>query len=246
VRRLFGRGSGDDQGPALNTLLRAALRPWQGFPLREARWPQALGRMLAIRTPWAVLEGLLMWRAFGLMRAEVVSMEGPLWKELLPNLSSELSTADLKGLLNQIPTLPPLSQAWPWIVLSAPLLMISAWAHHAVWDHTFLWLLKGVAKDEKPFRRTLAAEAQALEVGVLAAALGLLQYLPALGPVLGLPLGLVGLWFWGLRGFALAQAHGAPAWKGVLATVLHALVAGCCLLACLFILMLELSLAAAA
>ncbi len=230
----------------MNRLFHAALRPWQGFPLREARWPQAMGRMVLMRTPWAVLEGMLMWRAFGLLRAELVSMESPLWKELLPRLSSEVSAADLKGLLNQIPQLPPLSHVWPWILFAAPILMVSAWAHHAVWDHTFLWLLKGVAKDKKPFHRTLVAEAQALEVGVLAAMLGLLQYLPVLGSALGLPLGLVGLWFWGLRGFALAQAHGAPAWKGVLATVLHALVAGCCLLGCLFILMLELSLAAAA
>jgi hypothetical protein len=41
-------------------------------------------------------------------------------------------------------------------------------------------------------------------------------------------LALVNLWFWGLRGFALAARHGCPPWKGVAATGLHLALLGCC------------------
>lgn len=224
----------------MNPFLRAALRPWEAFPLRTESWPRALARMLAWRVPLAFLEALLAWRALGAFRAEAVSLQGPLWSEVVRRLPEEVSPADLRGWLEQIPAPAPLAAAWPWLLLAAAVGVLGAWAHHAVWDHGCLWLLGGVKKEGPGFRASLGAEAQALEVGALGAALGLLQYLPRLGPWLGLPLGAVGLWFWVLRGFALARAQGAPAWKGAVATVLHALLAGCCLTLLLLMLMLQL------
>ncbi|HQR47505.1 MAG TPA: putative ABC exporter domain-containing protein, partial [Thermoanaerobaculia bacterium] len=44
----------------------------------------------------------------------------------------------------ELPALPGLPQVWPWLLLAAPVLMAGAWLHHAVWDHTCLWMLKGV------------------------------------------------------------------------------------------------------
>ena len=41
------------------------------------------------------------------------------------------------------------------------------------------------------------------------------------------PLGLLGAYFWILRGFALAAFHDCPLWKGIVATLLHILIAAC-------------------
>jgi hypothetical protein len=43
---------------------------------------------------------------------------------------------------------------------------------------------------------------------------------------LGLVLLPVAVYFWVLRGYALAAWHGCPVWKGVVATLLHAFLMG--------------------
>jgi hypothetical protein len=199
--------------------------------------------MAVWRVPIAFLDALLAWRALGILRSEAVSLQGPFWSELLKHLPEEVSPSDLRNLMQQLPAPAPLASAWPWLALATLLGVIGAWVHHAVWDHGCLWILGGIRKGGPGFRASLGAEAQALEVGAFGAALGLLQHLPVLGPWLGLPLSLLGIWFWALRGFALAKAHGAPAWKGVVATLLHALLVGIC--ASLILILLVAQLAAA-
>lgn len=225
----------------MNLWLQAALRPWEAFPLRQEGWPRALGRMLVMRTPWAILELVLMWKALTVTREELISMRGPLWQQVLAQLPSDVSVNDVREMLSHLPAVPLWTSIWPWLVALAPVLVVALWAHHAVWDHTFLWILRGVKKDGPGFKGSMTAEAQALEVGVIGVALGLLQYLPTVGPLLGWPLAAVGLWCWVLRGFALAKAHGAPMWKGVTATLLHGLVAGCCLVGCILVMVLQLA-----
>ena len=78
----------------------------------------------------------------------------------------------------------------------------------------------------KPFRLTLAADAEALKVGVLGAVLDLLSGIPGAGCLFQVLLLPVGIYFWILRGYALAAWHGCPVWKGVVATLLHAFLTG--------------------
>ena len=212
----------------MGELLAAALRPWEAFP----RWAEAppplrigLGRMLRWRLPLACAEGLLGWWSLGSLLKRVPGLMGPPLQALARERG--LDPADLRALLAQLPALPPLSQAWPWLLLAAPLMLLGAWLHHAVWDHGCLWMLGGL-KWNRGFRASLEAEAEALTVGTVGALLGLLGLIPVVGLLLSLPLALVSLWFWGLRGFALAARHGCPAWKGVAATGLHLFLVGCC------------------
>ena len=67
-----------------------------------------------------------------------------------------------------------------------------------------------------------------MQVGALDAVLGFLGFVPLVGPLLGPILALVGAYFWVMRGLSLAAFHGAPMWKGAVATVLHVVLAGLC------------------
>lgn len=211
----------------MRPLLAAALRPWDTFPRwaeRPAPWPQALQRMLLLRIPLAWAELLLGWWSLAAMLRGLPGRVAPLMASW--GADRGIDVRELQGIIDQLPPLPSLGQVWPWLLLAAPVFLIGAWAHHAVWDHTCLWMLRGV-NPKVGFRGSLEAEAEALAVGSVGAAVGLLGAVPIVGLVLGVPLGLVGLWFWVLRGYALAARHGCPAWKGVVATVLHLVLAGC-------------------
>ncbi|HJV23943.1 MAG TPA: hypothetical protein VJ570_14675 [Holophagaceae bacterium] len=212
----------------MGELLAAALRPWEAFPAWAAA-PRplgpALGRMLRWRVPLAWAEALLGWWTLDVTLRRLPDLLGP----SLQSLARErgVDPADLRGVLMEFSALPSYGKVWPWLLLSAPLLLLGTWLHHAVWDHGCLWMLGGL-KSGKGFRASLEAEAEALTVASVGSALGLLGLLPAVGLLLSLPLALVNLWFWGLRGFALAARHGCPAWKGVAATGLHLFLVSCC------------------
>ncbi len=186
----------------------------------------SLARMLILRSPLAVAEGLLAFRAFSLLYESVSSMEGPIWETIfrqIPDLDPETLRLNMQGL----PQLPAVSHVLPWMLLGAPIYVLSLWLHDAVWDHGCLWMVGGLQL-KRGFRTSLLADSEALQVSVIGAALGLLNYLPRIGWLLAFPVGAVSMYFWILRGFALAAFHDCPAWKGVLATILHVIVAACC------------------
>ena len=209
----------------LAALWHRSIRPEKGFRARAAQQPtltEAVKGLLWVRTLPAFLALLLGYVGFQQMYGRITRMEGPLFDYLWANLPDTANPADLRASFQNLPALPSLGHVLPWLVLLAPLGILSMWFHDAAWDHLSLWLLRGL-KARKCFRLTLVADAEALKVGTLGALLGLLGDLPilgCLGSVLLLP---VGIYFWVLRGFALAAWHGCPAWKGVLATLVHAL-----------------------
>ena len=205
-----------------------AIEPQQGFRLRAAEGPslgEALGDLLLLRTPPAFLGLLLGYLGFTQLYGRISRMEGPLFDYLWANLPASVNPEDLRSAFNSLPALPSWTHVWPWLLLVAPLGILSLWLHDAVWDHTCLWMLKGL-KAPKSFRLTLVAEAEVLKVGVLGAALGLLGDLPWTGSRLTILLLPVAIYFWVLRGYALAAWHGCAVWKGVVATLLHALLMG--------------------
>jgi hypothetical protein len=185
-----------------------------------------MGWMLALRAPVAFLELLLAYLGFERMYHTVTSMEGPVWGLVLQALSTEVSPDDIRYLLQGLPPVPGLARVLPWLLLAAPLYVLSLWLHDAVWDHGCLWLLGGL-KGKRGFNTTLVAEAEALQVGVIGALLALLTSLPRIGWLLSLPIGIVAVYFWLLRGVALAAFHQCTTWKGVAATVLHAALVAC-------------------
>jgi hypothetical protein len=215
-------------------LWRRTFHPIAGFN-ELAKAPPSLGtailRMLVLRVPVAYLTWAIAVVKFSISYSAFREMNGFVWGMVLPRLnelSPDLHAADLKAMLHQLPQLPSLGSLLAWGLLVAPLGILSLWLHDAVWDHGCLWLL-GALKAKKGFRTSLLADAEALSVGVLGAILALLGDIPLLGLFLSLPLALVGLYFWILRGFSLSAFHGLPIWKGVTATVLHLLLAFCCL-----------------
>jgi hypothetical protein len=182
--------------------------------------------MMALRVPVAFLEMLLAYLGFERMYQTVIGMKGPFWDLILPTLSTAVSVEDLRYLLQDLPPAPALAGVLPWLLLAAPLYVVSLWLHDAVWDHGCLWLLGGL-KAKLGFNRTLIAESEALQVGVFGAVLALLTSLPRIGWFLSLPVGIVAAYFWLLRGVALAVFHRCATWKGVTATVFHAVLAAC-------------------
>jgi hypothetical protein len=187
--------------------------------------------MLALRVPVAYLAWAIAVTKFSIGYSAFRAMDGYVWKRVLPRLdqiSTDFQAADLRALLDQLPQLPSLGILLAWGLLVAPLGILSLWVHDAIWDHGCLWLL-GALKANRGFRTTLLAESEALSVGVLGALVALLGDIPVLGLFLGLPLALVGLYFWILRGISLSAFHGLPVWKGIVATLLHIVLACCCL-----------------
>lgn len=210
----------------------AALRPWRAFPARAAETPSlgvALGRMLLLRTPPTYFSGLLGFSAFAGVWRQIQVWEGPIPKALEPHLGPGLHAGDLQATALLLP-LPGLDTMALALLAAAPLAVLSLWLHDAVWDHGCLWLL-GARPSRAGFRASAIADAEALASGSLGVAAGLLGLAPGLGLALALPLLAVDGWFWVQRGFALAAWHRCPVWKGVTATLLHAVLAfGCALL----------------
>jgi len=212
--------------------LRALARPGTAF----ASPPPALGK--------AVRDMALIWMPLALVNAtwtvsRAIHVYDALRSGAIPNGVRGwlgVDPADLRDLLSALPAPPAFGRIWPWLVVAVPLGVLGTWLHHAVWDHTGLWLLGGL-KEKRGFRTSLLAEAEALRIAAVGTLLGLLGFVPVLGMVLALPLMMLDAYLWLFRGFALASRHGCEPWRGIAATVVHAVLLGGCLLG-LFSLML--------
>lgn len=195
----------------------ALRRPIRAFGAVPPSLGQALGTMLALWTPPALANALLsVWgalRVYGSLRAEGPP---PGWAQ-----AAGLDPESLRQVLMALPPAPAFGQVWPWLLPAVPLGLLGTWLHHAVWDHTALWMLGGL-KGRQGFRASLLAEAQALRMATPGSLAGLLGFLPGLGPLLAGPLLLFEGYLWIFRGFALAARHSCEPWRGVVATLVHA------------------------
>lgn len=212
----------------LQQLWQCTIAPVSGFKTRAEASPHlgtSLKDMLLWRVPVAFLDSVLIVMAARWQYELLRSGQSPM-TAFIEKLLGERGT-DLANALRDLPPLSFGNRVVLWLILLAPLGVLGVWIHHAVWDHTCLWMLGGL-KHKRGFRTSLIAEAEALKVGVLGAVLGLLSNIPVLGTLLSLPLFAVGVYFWMLRGFALAAFHDCPPWQGVTATLLHALLLLCC------------------
>lgn len=197
---------------------RALIRPATAFALPPPALGGALRDMALIWMPLALLNAS--WTLWRVIRTYEDLRSGTGLPRALVRLG--VHPGDYRDLISMLPAPPEFSRVWPWLLLAVPLGVLGNWLHHAVWDHMSLWLLGGL-KERRGFRTSLLAEAQALRVTAVGILPGFLGYLPVLGVLLLVPLGLLEAYLWGFRGFALAARHGCEPWRGVAATVLHAL-----------------------
>ncbi len=200
---------------------RSLLRPGSAF----AHPPPALGPavrdMLLAWGPPAFLNAA--WTISRTLQAYASLREGAIPAGVLHWLG--LDPENLQGFLRSLPAPPAFGRIWPWLLLAVPFGVLGTWLHHAVWDHTGLWLVGGL-KRGRGFRTSLLAEAEALRIAALGTVVGLAGFLPVLGPLLALPLLLLDGYLWLFRGFALAARHGCETWRGIAATVLHLVLLG--------------------
>ena len=207
----------------------ALVRPGTAFSAPPETLGRAVWQMVRVWVPLALLNAAgTVWRA---LEAYALLRGGGLPSGWLQGLG--VDPQDLHDLLATLPAAPAFGRVWPWLLLAVPLGVLGTWLHHAVWDYTGLWLLGGLSR-RRGFRTSLLAEAEALRIAALGTLLGLLAFVPFLGVVLALPLLLVDGYLWLFRGFALAARHGCEPWKGVAATVVHAVLLGGCALGLFF------------
>ena len=204
---------------------RALVRPSGAFSEPPPPLGRALARMLALWAPLALAHAALTVRGALLAYGQLRRAGPPDWLERLLGTDPET----LAELFRTLPAPPAFGHVGPWLLVGVPLALLGTWIHHAVWDHTGLWLLGGL-KQKRGFQATLVAEAEALRIAALGTLLGLLGFVPGLGALLALPLLLLEGYLWLFRGFALAARHGCEPWRGVGATVVHAVLVGTCAL----------------
>jgi len=205
--------------------IRALRHPVKAFSespptLGRATWDMAriwmpLALIHALGSAWRVLAAFQDLRA-GVLPLGLLDMVGMVG----------VNPGDVQDALAALPPPPPFGQVWPWLMILVPLSVLGTWLHHAVWDHTGLWLLGGL-KTRRGFRTSLLAEAEALRWAALGTLAGFLAWVPVLGTILALPLLLLDAYLWCFRGVALAARHGCEPWRGVAATVVHAVLFGC-------------------
>ncbi len=204
-------------------LARCALHPVQGFQERAAESPRlgiSLGWMLVLRGSISLAGSLLTLRALYRDYPAFKNLHSPMWQQILQLVPADINAEDIRALVLSLPDLPSWGSVWPWALVLAPVGIAGAWLHNAVWDHMCFWMLGGVNRSGR-WRATFIAEAEAMQVGALDAALALFGFIPMAGPLLTPLFLLSGAYFWIMRGVALAVFHGAPVWKGVVATLLH-------------------------
>lgn len=204
---------------------RALTRPGTAFASSPPAFGRAVRDMVLVWTPLALVNAV--WMASRAVQAYEALRRGTIPSWVLGRL--RLDPAELHELLSALPAPPAFGRIWPWLLVAVPLGVLGTWLHHAVWDHTGLWLLGGL-KEKRGFQTSLLAEAEALRIAAVGTLLGLLGFVPVLGPVLALPLVLLDAYLWLFRGFALAARHGCEPWRGVAATVVHAVLLGGCAL----------------
>lgn len=205
------------------TSFRALLHPGSAFPADPPPLGRAVARMAVVWTPLALVNvSITVWRAlraFEGLRSGTTPLPGVAWFGWDPAAVSEALAA--------LPPAPAFAHIWPWCLLVVPAGVLGAWLHHAVWDHTGLWLLGGL-RQRRGFSASLLAEAEALRITALGTLVGLLGFLPWVGAWLSLPLLLLDGYLWLFRGVALAARHACEPWRGVAATLVHAALLGVC------------------
>ena len=205
------------------TSFRALARPGAAFTAPPPRLGTAVRDMALVWVPLALVNSAwTLWRA---LHSYDALRRGQVPVGLLARLG--VGPGDLHELLSGLPAPPAFGQVWLWLLLAVPLGVMGTWLHHAVWDHTALWLLGGL-KQKRGFRTSLLAEAEALRIAAVGTLVGLLGFVPVLGLLLALPLLLLDAYLWLFRGYALAARHGCEPWRGIAATVVHAVLLGCC------------------
>lgn len=208
--------------PPFTATFRALRHPGTAFRAEPPPLGRAVRTMALVWVPLALVNAALTvsrtLQAYGALRQGEVPARAFDWLGADPE--------NLQAFLRTLPPPPTFGQVGPWLLLAVPLGVLGTWLHHAVWDHTGLWLLGGL-KQKRSFRTSLLAEAEALRIAAVGTLLGLAGFLPVLGPLLALPLLLLDGYLWLFRGFALAARHGCEPWRGVAATVVHAVLLGC-------------------